>query len=100
MRLKKWNQAWKTRLIQEKNPSVDHCDTQWIPAFAGMTGEIFAGMTGEIFAGMAGEIFAGMAGEIFAGMAGEIFAGTHDCVVIDLSLSFPRRRESIEAHPE
>ena len=25
---------------------------------------------------------------------------THDCVVIDLSLSFPRRRESIKAHPE
>ena len=24
-------------------------------------------------------------------------AGTHDCVVIDLSLSFPRRRESIKA---
>ena len=29
----------------------------------------------------------------FAGMA-----GTHDCVVIDLSLSFPRRRESIGHH--
>ena len=39
---------------------VDHCDAQWIPAFAGMT-------------------------------------GTHDCVVIDLYLSFPRRRESIKA---
>ena len=25
------------QLIQEKNPSVDHCDAQWIPAFAGMT---------------------------------------------------------------
>ena len=39
---------------------MDHCDAQWIPAFAGMT-------------------------------------GTHDCVVIDLYLSFPRRRESIKA---
>ena len=37
MRLKKWTQAWKIRLIQEKAPSVDHCDAQWIPAFAGMT---------------------------------------------------------------
>ena len=27
-------------------------------------------------------------------------AGTYDCVVIDLSLSFPRRRESIKARPE
>ena len=35
----------------------------------------------------------GNGGEIFAGMV-----GTHDCVVIDLSLSFPRRRESINAH--
>ena len=34
---KKWTQAWKIRLIQEKNPSVDHHDAQWIPAFAGMT---------------------------------------------------------------
>ena len=33
----KLTQAWKVRLIQEKNPSVDHCDAQWIPAFAGMT---------------------------------------------------------------
>ena len=32
-------------------------------------------------------------GERFARMA-----GTHDCVVIDLSLSFPRRRESIGYH--
>ena len=32
-------------------------------------------------------------GERFARMA-----GTHDCVVIDLSLSFPSRRESIKAH--
>ena len=31
----------------------------------------------------------------FAGMA-----GTHDCVVIDLSLSFPRRRESIGHHSD
>ena len=38
-----------------------------------------------------GEIF-GNGGETFAGMV-----GTHDCVVIDLSLSFPRRRESIKA---
>ena len=37
MRLKKWAQTWKVRLIQEKNPSVDHRDAQWIPAFAGMT---------------------------------------------------------------
>ena len=37
MRLKKWTQAWKIRLIQEKAPSVDHWDAQWIPAFAGMT---------------------------------------------------------------
>ena len=37
MRLKKWTQAWKIRLIQEKNPSVDHYDAQWIPAFVGMT---------------------------------------------------------------
>ena len=75
MRLKKWNQAWKTRLIQEKNPGVDHCNARWIPAFAGMTGR-FRGNDGETFAGM---------------------VGTHDCVVIDLSLSFPRRRESIKA---
>ena len=34
---KKWPQAWKIRLIQEKSPSVDHYDAQWIPAFAGMT---------------------------------------------------------------
>ena len=37
------------------------------------------------------------------GNDGERFAkmtGTHDCVVIDLSLSVPRRRESIKAHPE
>ena len=33
----KWTQAWKIRLIQEKNPSVDHYDAQWIPVFAGMT---------------------------------------------------------------
>ena len=35
------------------------------------------------------------------GNDGERFAkmtGTHDCVVIDLSLSFPRRRESIGYH--
>ena len=38
-----------------------------------------------------GEFF-GNGGETFAGMV-----GTHDCVVIDLSLSFPRRRESIKA---
>ena len=38
MCLKKWAQAWKIRLIQEKNPCEDHCDAQWIPAFAGMTG--------------------------------------------------------------
>ena len=63
MHLKKWTLAWKIRLIQEKNPKVDHCDAQWIPAFARMT-------------------------------------GTHNCVVIDLSLSFPRRRESIKARPE
>ena len=37
MRLKKWTLAWKIRLIQEKNPSVDHYDAQWIPAFSGMT---------------------------------------------------------------
>ena len=46
--------------------------------------------------------FAGMAGSI-CGNGGEHFAemtGTYDCVVIDLSLSFPRRRESIKAHPE
>ena len=23
-----------------KEPSVDHCDAQWIPAFAGMTGNV------------------------------------------------------------
>ena len=37
MRLKKWNQTWKIRLIQEKPPHVDLCDAQWIPAYAGMT---------------------------------------------------------------
>ena len=40
MRLKKWNQAWTIRLIQEKPPRVDHCDAQWIPAYAGMTGSV------------------------------------------------------------
>ena len=37
------------------------------------------------------------------GNDGERFArmkGTHDCVVIDLSLSFPRRRESIGHHSD
>ena len=34
-------------------------------------------------------------GERFARMA-----GIHDCVVIDLSLSFPRRRESIGHHSD
>ena len=34
-------------------------------------------------------------GEHFAGMI-----GTYDCVVIDLSLSFPRRRESIGHHSD
>ena len=34
----KWTQTWKVRLIQEKNPGEDHCDAQWIPAFAGITG--------------------------------------------------------------
>ena len=43
MRLKKWTQAWKIRLIQEKPPRVDHRDAQWIPAFAGMTGETCVG---------------------------------------------------------
>ena len=57
----------------------------------GNDGECFAGMAGS-FAEMTGS-FAGMTGEIFAGMV-----GTHDYVVIDLSLSFPRRRESINAH--
>ena len=46
MRLKKWTQAWKIRLIQEKPPRVDHRDAQWIPAYAGMTGETSAGMAG------------------------------------------------------
>ena len=32
----------------------------------------------------------------FRGTDGERFARTHDYVVIDLSLSFPRRQESIE----
>ena len=36
----KWVQAWKIRLIQEKPPGVDHCDAQWIPVFAGMTGSV------------------------------------------------------------
>ena len=40
MCLKKWSLAWKIRLIQEKNPSVNHRDAQWIPAFAGMTGSV------------------------------------------------------------
>ena len=40
MRLKKWSQAWKILLIQEKNSRVDHCDAQWIPACAGMTKKI------------------------------------------------------------
>ena len=40
MRLKKWPQAWKILLIQEKNSRVDHCDAQWIPACAGMTKKI------------------------------------------------------------
>ena len=50
----------------------------------------FCGNDGE-FCGNDGE-FCGNGGEIFAGMV-----GTHDCVVIDLSVSFPRRRESIKA---
>ena len=49
-----------------KNPSVNHCDAQWSPAFAGMTGS-FAGMMGETCAEMTGS-FAGMVGETFAGM--------------------------------
>ena len=40
---------------------------------------------------------AGMAGETCAGMAG---THDHDCVVIDLSSSFPRRRESIGHHTD
>ena len=58
--------------------------------FCGNDGE-FCGNDGE-FCGNDGEFF-GNDGECFAGMV-----GTHDCVVIDLSLSFPRRRESIKAH--
>ena len=50
------------------------------------------GNDGEFFGNDGGDL-RGNGGEIFAGMA-----GTHDCVVIDLSLSFPRRRESINAH--
>ena len=32
------------QLIQEKNPSVDHYDAQWILAFAGMTKKDYAVM--------------------------------------------------------
>ena len=59
MRLKKWTQAWKIRLIQEKAPSVDHCDAQWIPAFAGMTESVLREWQG-VFCGNDGKRFAGM----------------------------------------
>ena len=64
---------------------------EWWGTFAGMAGKPLREWRGNL-CGNDGETFAGMAGT-FAGMA-----GTHDCVVIDLSLSFPRRRESIKAH--
>ena len=70
MRLKKWTLAWKIRLIQEKPP----CGSLWCPMDSRLRGN-----DGERFARM---------------------ARTHDYVVSDLSLSFPRRRESIKAHPE
>ena len=53
----------------------------------------FCGNDGGDLCGNDGGDLCGNDGETFAGMV-----GTHDCVVIDLSLSFPRRRESIKAH--
>ena len=65
----KLTQAWKIRLIQEKNPCVDHCDTQWILAFAGMTKKDQSPTQSWV-----------------------------PVILAKRSPSFPRRRESIKAH--
>jgi putative endonuclease len=48
--LKRWNRAWKIRLIEEKNPnwndlypSIAIPSGYWMPAFAGMTSVVWDG---------------------------------------------------------
>ena len=42
----KMDSGMEDSVDSRKNPSVDHCDTRWSPAFAEMTGS-FAGMAGK-----------------------------------------------------
>ena len=78
MRLKKWTWAWKIRLIQKRTPVWITVMPNGFPPSREWRGTFFG--NGE---------------EHFARIT-----GTHNCVAIDLSLSFPRRRESIKARPE